>query len=307
LDGEGVEVLASPAGVSNLLAHAACIESRRLEWQAAGLNAVVSVRSATSGVRWRTLTGLPVARGGERPDVMVVDQADRRSAPELLALLADVRDKGATILLVEGGTLPCLSEPRSLGLAASEAGRRRLHPEVKPGAVAHQPAAALLRAWAERYRSTASPVLVGLGVDEVRYLNEAARDLKGRRDEIGGPVLTAKGRDFQTGDRVVVLNGVGAGLPRGSMGTIRDIDEPARRAAVSWDGERAARLMDRSALTHVGHAYAATPALAQRMQAPVLLLGPPEAAPAIRQRVVLSVTAPPYRSLARQKALDLGL
>ena len=85
-------------------------------WRASGLQVAVATSGEPAEIRWRTLTGIAPHRPGPGPDVLIVDHADRRSTAELLGLLAALKPSGRAVL-VEGGTSPRLSWPRSDGLA----------------------------------------------------------------------------------------------------------------------------------------------------------------------------------------------
>lgn len=324
-------VLGAPPGRSAFLAQADVLEACAAIWEAAGLRSTVDSPTSRAAQRWQVLAGLDPHRRGDRPDVLVVDQADRRTTTELLALADTFLAPGGRLILVEGGTMPRLSAPSSLGLI--EAADR--HGRWDPGA--HVPwsgddppggrlagrrwgraaAEALMRAWRQEPPGERS-LLVGLGVDEVIGLNRAARLAldTGRRDVGPLPVDTGR-RDsgpepgagaglragpgpegFRAGDRVVLLRGGTDHVPYGSFGTL---EQSGRAPVVRWDSGAATdprRLPARA----LGLGWAVTEFVAARRDGPVLLLGPPRAARGLTHRLAWSHEAgpePPSRQLGR--------
>jgi hypothetical protein len=319
-----VEILEAHAGCSNLLAHAAVLDGCRAAWDDAGLTVAIRTKSLDAAARWHALAGLEPRRPGDRPDVLIVDQADRWTTPELLAMLSGARAAGTRTILVEGGTLPRLTDARSAGLVSIGDKLGRVDPGTPPDwsvdpawlprqASGRVAARRLLDSWAQARPSARPPVLVGLGVDEVAGLNQAARSLLAREGLLSGPAVTARGRDFRAGDQVVVLRGLGADQRRGTVGTVTEVDPRRTAATVAWRTQRKPQDLDRTGLTHLGHAYAATPALAAATDAPLLLLGHPVAVPHLRSRVLdfAHATPSPGRDdLARQRrhpSPELGL
>jgi conjugative relaxase-like TrwC/TraI family protein len=296
--GRGVEILESPAGRSSLLAHAGALEVARRSWAASGLDVRVAAASQSAAARWVALSGIPARRRGEHAGIVVVDGADRLSTPQLLVLVAGVERSGGRVVMVEGGTLPRLSEPRSAGLLAARArigtidtaGCDEWTRDASPGS-GHYAAQELLHAWLEHYCFGKHAVLVGLGIDESIGLALAARNLLVRDGRVDGPCLWAKGLPLQPGDRVVALRSLGPDARRGALGTIRDVDDRHGAALVAWDAQPRPWRAGKAEARLLGYGYAATPSLAARVDAPLLLLGEPEAVPRLRERVLTHACA----------------
>lgn len=292
-------VLASPPGRSDLMAQAAYLERRRAGWESDGMTAAVAVRTGLAAARWEVLAGLVPHHPGMRVDVLVVDQVDRRSTPELLQLLEAARGRVSHLILVEGGTLPRVSNPASRGLAdfTGRAGALRCPPPAAwhPGPTpaddrvlnrcGRQAADELLARWAGGSRRE---LLVGLGLEEVHALNRAARlVVTGGCD--AGPGAGSPAGGFAAGDRVVVLRGGEHRPPYGTFGDIVDLDPCARRLVIRWDGEGRTAICGPEVLPGLAHGWAGTVNLAGRSGRDVLLLGPLQAAPRIRSLVRASI------------------
>ena len=99
--------------------------------------------------------------------------------------------------------------------------------------------------------------------------------------------MTAARREYRRGDRVVVLRTGPAGR-RGTFGSVIEVEAGRRVATVSWDPAPAPVKMGVRDMADVGYGYAATPALVRYSELPVLLLGPPEAAPELHDRLVVA-------------------
>lgn len=304
-----VAVLASPPGRSELLAQAEHLARLRSQWEGEGLRAAVSVPDGLAAARWEVLTGLAPHRPGSRVDVLVVDRADRRSTAELLTLLEGVGIGAGGIVFVEGGTLPRLTNFASHGLAhfADRRGRFGCPPappwgpaRPSPGGVdfgsGRQAVGDLLARWAG---TGGRELLVGLGLEEVRGLNRAARQLEvgGRRSaarrEAGGRRPAVELAGFATGDRVVVLRAGEHRPPYATFGRICGMDDRGREVSIRWDGDSRPSTYGPEVLAGLGHGWAATPRLASRAGRPVMLLGPVEAAPRLRALVRQSIERQP--------------
>jgi hypothetical protein len=279
---------------------------------------------ATSGrqaeIRWQTLTGLAPHRPGSGTDVLVVDHADRRSTAELLGQLAGLGSTGRAIL-VEGGTRPRVSWRHSDGLGWLGDRLGRLDPGPAPAWVEHvgshgldrprgptpiphpsvaEAAGDLLARWASG-SGPATTVLVGMGYPEVDGLNRAARAVLARRRQLSGPELSCGGRVFQAGDRLIALRRLSGDLPQGSPLEVVAVDPRRSTLTVSRQGSRVD--LDRRGASHLGYGYAVTPALAARLTAPLLVLGPPGALGRHQDRVMAAaVMAPPSVPLLEQGA-----
>jgi conjugative relaxase-like TrwC/TraI family protein len=308
LDGCGLaSILAAPAGRSNLLAQSVVLEAAASAWRAAGLQVAVATSAPDGPRRWQVLTGIESRRAGSRPDVIVVDHADRRATPELLAILSDLR-RATRVVLVEGGTCPRLSWMHSDGLRFLGDRLGRLDPGPVPSwtpglEVADRatvlcrggtgpPVAAgtgvaaacgLIARWAEEWAPDSPPVLVGLGYAEADGLNQAARGVRVRRGEIFGPALTCGGRQLQAGDRVFPLRRVARDLSGRGVLTVAEVD--AARGKVTVCGEGRATTLGRTEAAHLGYGYAVTPALLGRTTGPIMVLGPPDSVGVHQSRV----------------------
>jgi conjugative relaxase-like TrwC/TraI family protein len=282
---------------AHLLAPAALVDASRRGWEAAGLRVAVSARDALSAARWEALTGLPPYRSGTRVDVLIVDQADRRATPELLALTG----RSPKLVLVEGGTLPATrwKPSRALGqlediLGTIDPGPApdwSLAPGTHGGSSGLGAARHLLSRWLDAQSAGSTPVLVGLGLAEVQGLNAAARTMLTRNGAIEGPSIVARGRPFQAGDAVIALRRLGSDAPFAGRGTVAGVDPDRRRAAVAWNGTLT--WLTPTDLAHVGHGYAVTPAVAARVGGPLMVLGRAEDLGRDRARVVVAARAAP--------------
>ncbi|HET9076565.1 MAG TPA: MobF family relaxase [Acidimicrobiales bacterium] len=321
----GVAVLASPPGATALLAQAEILHRLRREWALSGVRAAVVAPTDLASARWRVLTGLPRVRPGSALDVVVVDQADRLSTAELLHLAGAARRMSADLVLVEGGTMPRLTNPASHGMAefAASAGRvacpepglwepargpvvavqrvgdlrgragdlrGRAGPEAREEPAGRDAAASLLSGWAAAGKRD---LLVGLGLEEVCALNAAARSMASRpaagSDGTAPALPGGHGRQFRAGDRVVVLRAGEGRPPCGTFGEIVEVAPSGRRVAVSWDGSDRPHGHDRHVLSGLGHGWAVTPRLAERVGRPVMLLGASDDAGRLRPLIRASL------------------
>jgi conjugative relaxase-like TrwC/TraI family protein len=303
-DGRRVHILHAPPGRTNLLAQAGVLEVAAFAWRSAGLRVAVATATDLAALRWSVLTGIEPYRSGGGAEVLIVDQADRRTTAELLAVLAG-HDQLRTIVMVEGGTTPRLSWMRSDGLALLGDRVGRLDPGPPPvwaphvgprtdtGAVGRLPracpsgtqaAGVLLHQWAEGCVERVPAVLVGLGYAEVDGLNQAARAILADRSRLTGPALSCGERIFQAGDRVITLRRLSADLPGGTLLEVTEVDR--RRSALTVSGTGIRATLDRATATHLGYRYAITVGLAARTTGPLLVLGPEESLGPHRGRVV---------------------
>ena len=153
--------------------------------------------------------------------------------------------------------------------------------------------ARLLETWARGWLDDTPGVLVGLGGDEVRGLNQAARRLLAREGRLQGPVLTAHGRQYRSGDCVVVLRGLGSGQRRGTPGLVAGVDAEKGVVLVRWQDGAKPELLAKQKLAYIGHGYAVSPSLAARRPDPLLLLGDPADVPLLRHRVIYQARTGP--------------
>ena len=287
---EGVLFMGSDAGRSALLAQAEAIAMAGVAWEAAGLRVAVSASDPVGEIRWSVLTGLRAFRPGDRADVLVVDQADRRPTADLIRL---ARAHEGDLIFVEGGTLPRLTNPASHGLveAADRLGRVTSGPcqpwgspaGPDPGSsrlIGRQAADALLHEWRGAGDDS---VMVALGIEEMRGLNRAAL----------GSDRPARGPDrFQPGDRVVVFRS-GAGLP--SFGTFGVVgDRTNRSVGFDWaTGDRTVT-SDHRTLASIDFGYAVSARLGASIDRPLRVLGPAAALSRGRglERVISALEVP---------------
>jgi conjugative relaxase-like TrwC/TraI family protein len=281
----GVCVMGAEPGRSDLLAQAETIAAARDRWDRAGLRVAVSTLDPVAETRWAVLAGLHGFRPGDRPDVLVVDRADRRPSADLIRL---VRGHEGDLVFVEGGTLPRLTNPASHGMveAADQLGRLTVGPHLpwgtssdlglEPGPMVGRRAAdALLQGWRA---AGDEAVMVALGLEEVHALNRAA--VGSERSERGV-------ERFQPGDRVVVMRSRPDLPPFGTFGTVGERADHAVR--FDWSGGDRTVTSDRRALAAVDFGYAVSPGLAAGLDRPLFVLGPAAALSRGRERVVAEV------------------
>jgi len=279
-----VVVLTAEAGHSNFLADAAFLGARSTGWAEAGMTVAVASPGPVNQERWAVLTGIEAFHPSRRPDVLLVDQAERRPAGELLALASAAPN--SALVFIEGGTSPRARVDSSLGYAQVAAGAVRADPGPPPewdamdaqragrlpSRSASRVAGQLITRWAGAAGAERElPLMVGLGLPEVIALNEAGRRHLLSSGAVGGPALQAWGRSFQAGDRVLTFGRSGNGIPPGIPGTVRSVDAGKRTVTIDWPS--GALDMSPQMLGKVGHAYAATPRLAARTRGPVFVLG----------------------------------
>jgi Ti-type conjugative transfer relaxase TraA len=122
---------------------------------------------------------------------------------------------------------------------------------------------ALLGAWWEagQERPGASRLMLAYTREDVRALNEAARDLRQKAGELGiGEVIeTDRGaRTFAAGDRIYFLrNERSLGVKNGSLGTVEQIRDGTLQVRLDGPGDRRVVVESRD-YAHLDHGYAAT-------------------------------------------------
>jgi hypothetical protein len=99
-------VLGCEAGRSRLVTHAQILEACRPLLGAEHHAIVVDSPAPGGSLRWLALAGIGAYRPQTREALVVVDQAGRRSTPDLLALMTRGLERGIRFVLVEGGTYP---------------------------------------------------------------------------------------------------------------------------------------------------------------------------------------------------------
>jgi conjugative relaxase-like TrwC/TraI family protein len=304
-----IEILAAPAGHSNLLAHATLIDNCRDWWDNAGLDVSVRTGTADGSARWQCLTGLRPYRSGRQPEVLIVDHADRLPTPHLLGILSARINTDLRTVLIEGGCRPRLGEPLSAGFVTLGQELGRLDPGPDPDWSTSEAGgqgscrlavARLLETWAHGWLNDTPGVLVGLGADEVRGLNRAARSLLVQHGHLEGQGFFAHGRDYRSGDRVVALQGLGPGHRRGTTGLVLGVDPRRGEIRVRWNAGARPESLGKRELASIGHGYAVTPSLAARLQGPLLMLGDPADVPVLRHRVICEARSGPGAEVERR-------
>ena len=306
--GDPVIRLVCPPGRSRLIDHAELIDGYRQSVEADGRRLVVNTTSPLAAQRWEVLTSVSASRPGADFDVLVVDQADRRSAAELLVFAGEARHRRAQLILVEGGTLPRLSSPASRGLDESTALRLDLPPGAPWGSVAAEatdPTRASLKVCLRTGRDSAeeilahwkrlselgvNPVMVGLGLEETDGLNRAARTLlssaNSREAQPPGDGRNAPTFQFHDDLRVVMLSSRLREVPYGTRGTVVSGPGGDEQTWVLWDGYNTAMQMSAADRSRLGCGYAVTPGVASRTTGTLVMLGPRDAVPGLRDRVL---------------------
>ncbi len=299
MGGHAVQVIGCEPGRSNFVAEATIIDACSSAWEAGGIRVAVAARSSADASRWAALTGVEMFHPSRRPDVLLVDQADRRPPGELMALLCSAPD--AKLVFIEGGTCPRSRVDASLGYNHAAAMIEPVEPGEAPSWTVprgrpvdplstDRAAGQLLGRWAETFgrADLPSPVMVGLGVPEVLALNDAARSHLREIGHLAGPSINAGGRSFQAGDQVIAIR-AGAGLRSGTPGTVLEVNPRRGSVTIGWPNGRAADLR-RQSLGSIGHGYATTPAVASRMEGPVFVLGRAEGLGLDRARVAAAIS-----------------
>ena len=297
-------VMTAPPGDSSFLSHATIAAACASVWEASGITVAFATRSAPAQARWEALTGIETFHSSRRPHVILVDQAERRPPGELMGLLSLAPD--SRLVFLEGGSLPRARTNASLGYSRVATACLNLESGPPPkwyaksaeagvsrftGSVAGQ----VIGRWADAFasplhssRSGGLPVMVGLGVPEIVAMNEAGRRHLVAAGSIGGRSISAWGRSFQEGDRVVAFGKGANGIRAGMSGTILSVDARGRTVTVGWPIGRLD--MSRQMLQRIGHGYAVTPRLASRTEGPVFLLGGSERLGLDRSRIAAEVT-----------------
>ena len=306
--GDPVVRLVCPPGQSRLIDHADLIDGCRERVEADGRRLVVRTTSSLAAQRWEVLTSVAPTKPGTHFDVLVVDQADRRSTAELLVLAGEARSRRAQLILVEGGTLPRLSSPASRGLDESAALRLDVPRGAPWGSAAFDKtdlacasprnsartgrdcAEEILDHWKRLSDLGVNPLMVGLGLEETEALNRAARNLlsyaSGREAEPPGGSRSAPTFQFPEDLRVVMLSSRLREVPYGTRGTVVSGPGGDERTWVLWDGFNTALQLDTADRSRLGCGYAVTPGVASRTTGTLVMLGPRDAVPGLRDRVL---------------------
>jgi conjugative relaxase-like TrwC/TraI family protein len=281
-----LEIISAPPGVSGLLERAEVLGAATRAWHAAGLRVAVTCRRPADALRWQTLIGVEPYRPGRAVDILIVDQAERWPTTDLHPIFASARAAGARAVLVEGGTLPRLSDPASRAFVELCARHSPVELACPAPALQIEPLRRLVEVWARENLATVT--LVGLGPDEVEGLNRLARAERQAAGALGSPPEVAAGREYRPGDRVASLRAGRVLPPRGTLGTVIGLSHRPDGIRVEWaGGERS--VVAGPEVKALRHGYAATPGLAARIGTPLLLLGPGDAVPSLASRIIGSV------------------
>ena len=259
-----------------------------------------------SGIASRTIASMEHSWAQDRDmltarDVLVIDEAGMVGTRQMERVLSHAADAGAKVVLVgdpqqlqaiEAGAAFRAIHERHGGIEITEVRRQRIdwqqdatrqlatdrtgeairayadHGMVHAAETREQARGDMLDRW-DRERQ-ASPgdtrIMLTHTNDEVRELNEAARDRMRVAGELGDDVrvtVERGNRAFATGDRIMFLkNERGLGVKNGMLGTIEQVNE--RSMTVRTDASRPVSF-DLKDYAHVDHGYAATLHKAQGM------------------------------------------
>ncbi len=259
-----------------------------------------------SGIASRTIASMEHGWGQGRDvltarDVLVIDEAGMVGTRQLERVLSHAAEAGAKVVLVgdpqqlqsieAGAAFRAITE-RHGGAEITEVRRQRedwqreatrdlatgrtgdaihaydTHGMVHAAATREQARDDLIDRW-DRDRQASpdrSRIILAHTRDEVRELNEAARERMRDAGDLGDDVRLAveRGeRSFASGDRVMFLrNERGLGVKNGTLGTIEQVSE--RSMSVRTDDGRSVSF-DLKDYDHIDHGYAATIHKAQGM------------------------------------------
>jgi Ti-type conjugative transfer relaxase TraA len=259
-----------------------------------------------SGIPSRTIASMEHSweQGRDRltnRDVLVVDEAGMVGTRQLERVLSHAADAGAKVVLVgdpqqlqaiEAGAAFRSIHERHGGVEIGEVRRQhqdwqrgatrdlatgktgdaleayRSHGTVHEAQTREQARGDLIERW-DRDRQTSpdrSRIILTHTNDEVRALNEAARDRMRAAGDLGDEVrvtVERGARAFASGDRVVFLqNERGLGVKNGTLGTVELVS--AQSMTVQTDDGRSVRF-DLQDYDRIDHGYAATIHKAQGM------------------------------------------
>ena len=255
----------------------------------------------SSGIESRSLHSLEYAwrRGRDHlgpRDVLVVDEAGMVGSRQMQRVMSHAEQAGAKVVLVgDIEQLQPIESGAPLRAVADRVGQvamsdiRRQHEEwqkeatvklatgrTKEGFEAYDARGhvhehedkqaairSMVRAWDEhkQEKPDQTQIMLAYRRDDVRHLNEAAREIRKNAGELGEVYLieTERGdREFATGDRVYFLrNDRHLEVKNGTLGTFERID--GESMTVRLDGEEGRRVsFDPREYDHLDHGYAAT-------------------------------------------------
>ena len=302
--GDGVAVLRAPAGTGKTFVLDAAREAWAgdgVEVAGCALSAraalELSDQAAIPSVTIAQLTGNLESGAMRLPDrgVLVVDEAGMVGTRDLARLADAAEQTGTKLVLVgddrqlpeiqAGGAFHALAErlPTSelrevrrqreawdrQALDALRSGEveqwaraYRARGQITVGENAPATRAALVNDWS---RADGDRLMIAARREDVRDLNERAREFLQHDGRLGPDELFVADRAFATGDRVIgVKNDRRAGILNGQRGTVTAADAETRSLAVTLDGGEAVTLgpgyLDAG---HLEHGYAITAHRAQ--------------------------------------------
>ena len=249
-----------------------------------------------SGIASRTIAGMEHGWGQGRDlltarDVLVIDEAGMVGTRQLERVLSHAADAGAKVVLVgdikqlqaiEAGAAFRSIHERHGGAEIGEVRRQRKDWQrdatrdlaigrtgnaleayrsqgmVHEAATREQARGDLIERW-DRDRQAApdkSRIILTHTNDEVRALNETAREKMREAGSLGDEVRVTVERRFASGDRVMFLqNERGLGVKNGTLGTVEQVN--AQSMTVQTDDGRSVRF-DLKDYNRIDHGYAAT-------------------------------------------------
>jgi Ti-type conjugative transfer relaxase TraA len=259
-----------------------------------------------SGIASRTIAGMENGWGQGRDlltarDVLVIDEAGMVGTRQLQRVLSHAADVGAKVVLVgdpqqlqsiEAGAAFRSIHERHGGVEIGQVRRQRedwqreatrdlatgrignavdaydIQGMVHQAATREEARSDLVERW-DRDRQAepnASRIILTHTNDEVRALNQAARERMGAAGDLGDDVQVNVERGvriFASGDRVMFLrNERGLAVKNGTLGVIEEVS--TQSMSVQTDDGRAVRF-DLKDYSHIDHGYAATIHKAQGM------------------------------------------
>jgi Ti-type conjugative transfer relaxase TraA len=301
--GAGVAVVRAPAGTGKTFALDAAREAWQNSGLTV-VGCALSARAALELQDQAGIDSLTIARLRQRLDdgaqlpyrgVLVVDEAGMVGTRDLAHLAREARMFNTKLVLVgddrqlpeiqAGGAFRALAD--RLGASELHEIRRQREPwdgaaldQLRDGEVecwarayrdhgritvarrASDARAALINDW---YRADGDKLMIAARRDDVRDLNDRARQLLQAHGDLGADQLEVAGRGFAVGDRVVgQRNDRQLGILNGQRATVRAIDRDQRSVDVELDGGKRITL-DRGYLDagHIDHGYAITAHRAQ--------------------------------------------
>ena len=259
-----------------------------------------------SGIVSRTIASMEHGWGQGRDlltarDVLVIDEAGMVGTRQLERVLSHAAEAGAKVVLVgdpqqlqaiEAGAAFRSIHERHGGAEIGEVRRQRedwqrdatrdlangktgnaleayrSRSMVNEAQTREQARGDLIDRWDHDRRASPdrSRIILTHTNDEVRALNEAARERMRAADDLGdevGVVVERGARNFASGDRVMFLqNERGLGVKNGTLGTVEQVNE--KSMSVRTDDGRSVHF-DLKDYNKIGHGYAATIHKAQGM------------------------------------------